>query len=80
MLSHNIRGLNMDGEVHKLGNYVRGLVSFLDFICLQDHKLHKDRATRIGKQIWPRARMWAVEAKEGHSSKLQQSKVGKSKT
>jgi len=80
MLSYNIRGLNMDGEVHKLGNYVRGLVSHVDFICLQEHKLHKDRATRIGKQIWPRAHMWMVEAKESYSSKLQQGTVGKSKT
>ncbi len=80
MLSYNIRELNMDGEVHKLGNYVRGLVSLMDFICLQEHKLHKDRATRIGKQIWPKACMWVVEAKEGHSSKLQQGKVGKNKT
>ncbi len=70
----------MDGEVHKLGNYVREFVSHVDFICFQEHKLHKDRATRTGKQIWPRACMWVVEVKESWSSKLQQGKVGKSKT
>jgi hypothetical protein len=40
----------------------------------------KDRATRTGKQIWSRACMWVVEAKESYFSKLQQGKVGKSKT
>jgi len=71
MLSYNIRRVNINGEVHKLSNYVKGLVSHVDFICLQEHKLHKDRATRIGKQIWLRARMWVVETKEGYFSKLQ---------
>ncbi len=70
----------MDGEVHKLGNYVKGLVSHVDFICLQKHKLHKNRATRIGKQIWPRAHMRVVDAKEGYPSKFKQGKVGKKKT
>jgi hypothetical protein len=58
----------------------KGFVSHVDFICLQEHKLHKDRATRIGKQIWPRTCIRVVEAKEGYSSKLQKNKVGKSKT
>lgn len=43
-------------------------------------QISKDRATRIGKQIWPKARMQMVETKEGYSSKLQQGKVGQNKT
>jgi hypothetical protein len=51
MLSYNIRRFNINGQVHKLGNYVRGLVSHVDLFVFKSTNFIKIGQQELGSKF-----------------------------
>jgi hypothetical protein len=70
LLFYNIHKLNTKGEATKFCNYFKGLYLKVDNICLKKHKLQSDKATNIGRQLWPKAKLWITKMEEGYTYEL----------
>jgi hypothetical protein len=77
MISYNVCGLNLEGEVHKLHFFFKGCPPQ---VSLQEHKLRKKTVKIVAKMLWFDIQTWLKEVDKGYISKIQQGEVGKGGT
>jgi hypothetical protein len=62
LLTLNVQGLNGNGALHLLINYLQPYLGSLDIVCLQKHKLRCVKLRELGSQLWCGATYLVVEA------------------
>lgn len=62
ILTQNVQGLNNPETLHRVRGYFFPLLPQTDILMLQEHKLRGDKATDLGKSIWPLATFFSIDA------------------
>jgi exonuclease III len=70
LLSYNVQGLNNSSKTWKLRNYIKIVQPPCDVVLLQEHKLSGSIAMDLGKNIWPDAACYALDAQPGYTFNL----------
>jgi hypothetical protein len=66
IISQNAQGLNDLTKVEILRNYFRPLLSNIEILCLQEHKLQGNRLLALKNQVWPQGKFYSQEAAAGN--------------
>ena len=61
-ISFNVRGLNKPRKIDMLRYYFQGLQGGIDVILIQEHKVRGDKATNLGRKLFPKGKSWTLEA------------------
>jgi pantothenate kinase len=55
IILHNLQGINDHVALRCISNYYSPLISKLDILCLQKHKLSKPRVADLSTRVWRQA-------------------------
>ena len=66
-ISLNVRGLNDPRKTDRLRHYFQELQGGIDVILIQEHKLRGDKATNLGKLLFPKGKSWTLQADAGYN-------------
>jgi exonuclease III len=77
IISQNMQGLNDPAKLDIVRHYFRPMLSKVDIVCFQEHKLRDPQLLALKDAIWPQAGFYTQEASLGYRHTLGQVGAGK---